>query len=320
MARRSWEDAETLISPDISAKGIHKWRFDPAFPIDVLRIALGPRNSVPANRHSYLEFIYVVSGELKIDIEGETCVSHKGDLVIVNRDHLHFVANPTAKRTLFVVLYFEPEILRTSMDSSEEITEYLTPFLIQDSTLRPLVGAKTGVPERARRIIEQIAAELPADCARRRLAVRTYLRLLLLSLVEHFADSAGLREPLDHHERQFDRLKPLFGYLDAHYADKITVEQASDLLYMSPSHFMSFFKKTTGQSFHSHLNRLRIAKARSLLLWTSRTVADIGFETGFATPSHFTESFRRIVGVTPGEYRENASAGTGNGRKHGNSR
>ena len=165
------------------------------------------------------------------------------------------------------------------------MTEYLTPFLIQDSTLSPLVRASTGVPKRAFDIIRQIEAELPPESSRHRLATRTYLRLLLLLLVNHFAEFAGLREPLDQHERQANRLRPLFAYLDAHYAEEITVERASGVLHMSPSHFMSFFKKTTGQSFRTFLNRFRIAKAKSLLLWTDRPVAEIGMQTASSSPA-----------------------------------
>jgi AraC-like DNA-binding protein/mannose-6-phosphate isomerase-like protein (cupin superfamily) len=304
MAGRSWENVEQLIIPSIGAQGIHEWRFNPAFPIEVLHITMGPRTSVPANRHSYLEFMHIASGELTFDIGGRQFTARKGDLLIVSRDHVHCVSNRGFRAARLVALYFESEILRTSTDTGEELMEYLTPFLIQDSTLCPLVEAATGVPAKILPLIQQIAGELPGDSTRRRLAIRTYLRLLLLLLVNHFATMAGVREPLDHHERQTDRLRPLFAYLDVHYAEVITVERASGILHMSPSHFMSFFRKTTGLSFHAYLNRLRVAKAKSLLLWTDRAVADIGWQIGFENPSHFTAAFKKVVGVTPSNYRD----------------
>lgn len=310
MATDSWEDAQRLLNPNIGPQGIHEWRFDSNFPIDIVHIAFGAQSSVPPNRHSYLEFMYVVSGELTIEIGGRVFIAPAGDLLVVSSGHLHCVSNRGTDDARIVALYFEPEILRTSIDSGEEMTEYLTPFLIQDSTLWPLVEANTGVPSRAFRIIQDMEAELPSKSARSRLATRTYLRLLLLLLVNHFADFAGLREPLDDHVRRAERLRPLFTYLDVHFAEEITIERASSVLHMSPSHFMSFFKRTTGQSFRTYLNRFRIAKAKSLLLWTDRPVADIAFETGFESPSYFTLAFRKIIGTTPSEYRKSAAPAT----------
>jgi AraC-like DNA-binding protein len=309
VAASSWEDAQQLLNPKIGPRGVHCWPFDSAFPIDLAHLDFAPQTSIPTNHHGYLEFMYVASGELTIEIGGRTFVARKGDLLIVSSNHPHGVSNRGDRDCKVLGLYFEPEILRTSTDSGEEMTEYLTPFLIQDSTLNPLVKAGTGVPTRAFEILKQIGAELPPDSSRQRLATRTYLRLLLLLLVNHFADFAGLREPLDHHERQADRLRPLFAFLDAHYAEEITVDRAAGVLHMSSSHFMSFFKKTTGQSFRTHLNRFRIAKAKSLLLWTDRPVADIGYQTGFESPSYFTSAFRKIVGTTPSEYRRLAETG-----------
>lgn len=305
--RKPWQDVNRLICPGIGVQGVHEWGFDKAFPIDVLYITLEPQTAVPANRHSYLEFIHVVSGEVTCEIGEKAFDAGSGDLLIVGRDHIHRVSNPGQRGTRIAALYFEPEILRTSIDSGEELTEYLTPFLIQDSTLCPLIEAVSGVPAKALQLIHQIAGELPGDSTRRRLAVRTYLRLLLLLLVNHFAGVAGLRGPLDDHERQAHRLKPLSAYLDAHYGEEITVERASSLLHMSPSYFMRFFRKTTGQSFHTHLSRLRIAKTKSILLWTNRPVADIGWQSGFKSPSHFTAAFRKIVGMTPSAYRKSAT-------------
>ncbi len=309
----TWENAPRLLNPRIGPQGLHEWGFDSAFPIDVVQLVFPPHTVIPTNHHSYLEFMYVAGGSLTIEIGGKPFVAGPDELLIVSSNHPHCVTNAGADDTRVVGLFFEPEILRTSADSGEEMTEYLTPFLIQDATLRPLVESGTGVPRKAVEIMKQIEAELPADSSRRRLALRTYLRLLLLQLVNHFAESAGVAKPFDHHERQAERLRPLFAYLDAHYAEEITVETAASVLHMSASHFMNFFKKTTGHSFRTHLNRFRIAKAKSLLLWTIRPVADIGFQVGFESPSYFTSAFRKIVGMTPSEYRKSSEERTAAG-------
>jgi len=51
--------------------------------------------------------------------------------------------------------------------------------------------------------------------------------------------------------------------------------------------------------------RVRITAARTLLETSDRTIADIACETGFYDHSHFTRTFKRIVGISPGLYRKN---------------
>jgi AraC-like DNA-binding protein len=303
-----WYDANNILKTAISAQGAPEPQFDPTCPIDILHIAFPPGTVVCVNNcHGYLELMYIVSGKLTIQIKGKEFTSGKGDLLLVNFGHRHCISNWGATSAEGVALCFEPEILQTMPDSGEEMTGYLGPFLIQDSTICPLVEAETGIPSRVYEILHQIAAELPPDSTRARLAVRTYLRQLLLLLVNHFADRRGFRGALNPHERLSERLRPLFNYIDCHFAEKITVEQASSVINMSPSHFMGFFKRAIGRPFHFYLRAFRITKAKSLLLSTDCSVAEVGWQTGFRSASHFTSAFRAVLGATPSDYRAKES-------------
>ena len=77
----------------------------------------------------------------------------------------------------------------------------------------------------------------------------------------------------------------------------------SALVYMSPYHFARLFKRSTGLPPHRFLVRCRIDEARALLAARTASIADISRSVGFRTSSHFTTTFRRITGVTPGAYR-----------------
>ena len=75
---------------------------------------------------------------------------------------------------------------------------------------------------------------------------------------------------------------------------------------LSPFHFLRRFKEATGFPPHEYQLRLRIKKARELLLSDPKlSVAQIGFELGFADESHFRRHFKRIVGFTPSQFRRN---------------
>lgn len=71
---------------------------------------------------------------------------------------------------------------------------------------------------------------------------------------------------------------------------------------LSKSHLVRTFKHCYGTSPHQYQVHCRVRLARRLLM-QSKTLAAVALECGFADQSHFTRLFKRIVGVTPGEYR-----------------
>ena len=77
---------------------------------------------------------------------------------------------------------------------------------------------------------------------------------------------------------------------------------------MSPAHFSTVFSQTTGHSFISFLTSMRIAKARELLTTTGMKLSDIGMEIGYNEPNYFSHVFRKVVGMSPKDYRAANSA------------
>ena len=73
--------------------------------------------------------------------------------------------------------------------------------------------AKTGVPRQVLDLMLRIQGELPATTPRARLAMKTYLKMLLMLLVNQYAEYAGTVETFQRQERALDRLRPLFRYI-----------------------------------------------------------------------------------------------------------
>jgi AraC family transcriptional regulator len=73
----------------------------------------------------------------------------------------------------------------------------------------------------------------------------------------------------------------------------------------SRTHFLRTFRASTGYSPHRWLTRLRIDEAKIRLQKKSTSLIDIALGCGFSSHGHFSSTFRRIVGMTPREYRRN---------------
>jgi AraC family transcriptional regulator len=78
----------------------------------------------------------------------------------------------------------------------------------------------------------------------------------------------------------------------------------ADQLDMGPCHFARAFKESAGVSPHQYVLRRRIERALQLLKGTQPSLAEMSRELGFSSQGHFTTVFRRLVGVSPSNYRE----------------
>jgi AraC family transcriptional regulator len=94
-------------------------------------------------------------------------------------------------------------------------------------------------------------------------------------------------------------------------ADSLALEELAEVAGLSPFHFARQFKTATGHPPHDYLIRLRVDRAQELIRQHSRewTLAAVANECGFADQSHMARHFKRVLGVSPGEYAEANSTG-----------
>ena len=98
------------------------------------------------------------------------------------------------------------------------------------------------------------------------------------------------------------QLRRVTDYLAAHLAEDIPLQILANLVKLSRSYFSRAFKVSTGLAPHQWLLQARISKAKQLLLESDRALAQIAIDVGFADQAHFTRTFRRETGESPGAW------------------
>jgi len=92
-------------------------------------------------------------------------------------------------------------------------------------------------------------------------------------------------------------------YIQEHQAEELSLGQVARAVNTSTFYFCKMFKKITGINFTDYLSRVRVEKAKNLLLNPNLRVSEIAFEVGFQSLTHFNRVFKKLLGQSPTRYR-----------------
>ena len=93
-------------------------------------------------------------------------------------------------------------------------------------------------------------------------------------------------------------------YIRRHLSEPISVEDMAKELYISRPYLSLKFKQETGETLTDFILKEKIEEAKRLLRYTDKTSAAIGAYLGFSSQGYFSRVFKKYVGRTPGEWRE----------------
>lgn len=97
-------------------------------------------------------------------------------------------------------------------------------------------------------------------------------------------------------------------YIEKHYDRDLTLQEVAEHVGMNATYFSLLFKEKVGHSYIKYVTKLRLERAKSLLLKGMR-VNEASEKVGYYNYRHFTELFKKHYGITPGQFRESREAG-----------
>ncbi len=282
--------------------------FEPAFPL-ILRFYSFPayREMLGANWlnwHEHLEMIIPVTGAGRFRSGEQVIEFAPGDVLLVDNLKLHGMLDLDGNHQSLVI-YFMPELVY-SIGSCQCDAAFLAPFLERPDDASPLLrAAAPQAPAVHQALMRLVTAFFSTDPLEDRQALcKLQLLEMLYGLRRHFKLHDAAASPRYNHQRErVQRLKRLFDFLNAHYAEKLRLSEAAAMVGMSETRFKDFFKKTTGTTFAQYVIHLRLAKASQLLRDTNLSMSEIAHETGFCDQSHFDNRFKDSFQFSPKDYR-----------------
>ena len=241
--------------------------------------------------HACTEIFYVLGGTGRFCIQNETRTVSAGDMVIVNPNVAHAETSLNATPMEYVVIGIDGS--EAYMGPDQENSYLQVSFRQDQSTVVWLL----------RCIIAEARARQPGY----ELICQDLLEVLIVQLLRRpdldLVPSPAAVPPGRRSSRECAQVKR---YIDSHFKENISLDLLAKTTHINKYYLSHSFSKEYGVSPINYLILRRIEESKRLLTSTDHSLSQISHLLGFSSPSYFSQSFRRIVGVSPMEYRKNA--------------
>ena len=222
--------------------------------------------------------------EWRINGKRKEAFFSEGD-AIVNPAGL-FVAPRWSGKVELLLLAISPSLVNQvaeEMNRSGKV-ELMPRFQFRDELLRQLACS----------LIAEFEQESPPD--------RVYAESLTHALIAHLLRKYSVAKvsPWEaRHGLPQHTLARVIDYIDANLDEELSLKSIADVAEISPSYFLTLFKRSTGLAPHQYVMSQRIVKARALLKQTKMPIAEIAVRAGFSDQSRLTRLMRHHTGLTP---------------------
>lgn len=92
-------------------------------------------------------------------------------------------------------------------------------------------------------------------------------------------------------------------YINKYFSRNINLESVSEYIHLNPQYFSRYFKNQVGINFIDYITKLRINKAKNLLISTDKSIKEISLEVGYTDATYFSKVFTKHEGISPHKYR-----------------
>ncbi len=286
----------------ITSEGKHRVIFSDDCPLEIQFHNFSFNHRLTPSYHDFLEITYIYTGEGTFYIENKKFEAHRGDIFVIGNTEFHRLEAHSGQLLKTIGLYFLPHFVYSIGQNSYDF-EYLRPFYDHSTEFVNRIPVKECNSDSVLELIGKIYSEKVDLGDFYQLAVKNYLEKILLLVIRHFKRFSSDIIAYTNKRRDIERLKNVFSFLQQKYHEKLTLSSIANVACMSPSYLCKFFKRVTGSTLTDYVFRLRIDRAKELLLKGELSITEIAYETGFASHSYFDRIFKRLTNLSPYEYK-----------------
>ena len=245
--------------------------------------------------HTAMEIIFTLENTYTIEAHQQKYVMEPGDIAIIPSGTVHSISSPE-KGCRFVFM-FEPNLFSQLPGFNYVLSLIPQPVLINYDTNPQLYPAETA-------LLWELVEHYWGNGLTKDLNIFSTMIRFFSTFGEH---TANVIPPTINNSSKagslVSRLSMVLDYLDTHYSENITLEEAANIACFSKFYFTRLFKQYTNQTFYDYLSTKRIKAAEQMLIIPNLPITEISLKAGFSSLSSFNRTFKRLKGCSPSEYR-----------------
>lgn len=218
------------------------------------------------------------------------------DSLFVNANRLHFCQSEKDSDCYYMVLLLNPSCLVTNPGLE---ARFINPVIF-DNGSDAIMMHPSGWQREAAALIRNIFEMTQSDEKEHALTIMqniyAFWNLLYQNTRRSHQDAPGTA--------RMDSLKEMITFVQLHYQKKLSLSDIAASGMMCESKCCALFKATLHQSPMAYLTAYRIRVSLTLLTGTSKSITDIALSCGFNSGSYYTETFQKLMKMTPKNYRK----------------
>ena len=273
---------------------------DPEFPL-----TLAPRDPqplFPIHRHDFCELVLVLGGTGVHFTRDDQYQVIAGDVYLINGELAHGYKN--LDDLVLINIIFKPEGLGLPSEDLSRIPGYHALFTIEPRyRTRDRFQSRLRLAPREMARASALVEAMEAELTGRPRGYRFLAKSLFFQLIG-FLSRCYSGESSEISGQRY-RLGKVISFMEHHTDRSIRIDELIEISGGSESTLLRDFKRITDSTPLEYHLKLRIRRACRLLRLTDDPVTRIAFETGFEDSNYFSRQFRKVMGLSPRDYRKN---------------
>ena len=227
--------------------------------------------------HKNYEIIYVVYGNILCTVNGKSKVLTEGDFAFCLSNEIHSI-KAQGKSRVWVGVFSE--------DFIHEFGKFQK--------------GKTGEGF-SFRCPEPLMSYLKENLIQTTLSNVFQIKACLYALCDEYLKQNKLVEEKD---KQSLLMNDIVDYIETNYNKNISLDTVAEKLGYEYCYFSKLFNRLFSMSFNDNINTYRFNTASEMLITTDASITEIAYESGFQSIRSFNNTFKKLSGLSPSEYRK----------------
>lgn len=239
--------------------------------------------------HKNLEIDYIVRGRMWTNLGGEDRDLYDGDYIVINSEAVHQTCGKEPGETVkYLVVLFSYSYIKSYFPDFERYTFDVN----QNEQIR----------SRVRELLKAIVFEVENPSEFSKLKINCAMMQILLNLFT----KCKVKRPFDPDEipgeDEPEYITKAIDFIKENYRERISLEDISSFVGLTPTYFSRYFKATTQKTFKNYLNLVRLENTLTDIQQNGLSETRASLDNGFPSVKSFISVFKSVYGCTPSEY------------------